>query len=98
MASVSASMEVKTPRCSRFLVRRENHPSTRFSQLELVGVKCRCQRARSGMGQPVGHRWRLVGGEVVEHHVDLEVLGHVQVDQLEEGQHVLGRVACLRVS
>lgn len=46
-----------------------------------------------GVGQPFGHRRRLMGGQVVEHDVDLLILGQVEIDQLEEGQHVGGGVA-----
>ena len=35
--------------------------------------------------QPLGHRRCLVGREVVEHDVDVEVPSNVQVDELEEG-------------
>src|SRR4051812_47793387 len=48
MASVSAATESKLPWRSRRLVSCANQPSTRFSHDELVGVKCRCQRARLG--------------------------------------------------
>ena len=42
-----------------------------------------------GVGQPPGDLGAHVGREVVQHHVDLQTAGHVQVDQLEEGQHVV---------
>src|SRR5437764_265825 len=48
IASVSAATEVKLALRSRRLVSCANQPSTRFSHDELVGVKCRCQRARFG--------------------------------------------------
>ena len=35
----------------------------------------------------------LVGGQVVEDDVDVKLFRHVEVDELEEPQHVFGRVA-----
>ena len=70
-----------------------NQPSTRFSHDDLVGVKCRCQRARFGWASHSAHWRRLVSREVVQHDVHVEVLGDVEVDQLEERQHVVGGVA-----
>ena len=47
-----------------------------------------------GVSQPFGHRRCLVGREVVEHHVKIEVLGDVEVDGLGEGEDV-GRLVGL---
>ena len=44
MASMRASTLVKVPRRSRRSVSCLNHPSTRLSQEEEVGVKWRCHR------------------------------------------------------
>ena len=43
------------------------------------------------------NRVGLVGGEVVEHDMDLEVRWHVEVGQLEEGEHVDGLAQAPRV-
>jgi hypothetical protein len=51
----------------------------------------------SRVGQPLSHWRRLVSREVVEHHVDLQVVGHVKIDQLEEGKHVFSGVALASV-
>ena len=48
MAAVSSLTLPNTPRRSRLSVSRANQRSTRLSQDELVGVKCRCQRACGG--------------------------------------------------
>ena len=46
-----------------------------------------------GVGEPVARRFGLVGRQVVQHDVDVEVGGGVQVDPLEEGEHVFPSVA-----
>ena len=48
MASMRCGTEVKAPRRSRRSVSSLNQRSMRFNHDELVGVKCRCQRARFG--------------------------------------------------
>ena len=41
-----------------------------------------------GMSEPLRHRFGLVRREVVEHDVDLEIAGHVQVDEAKEVEHL----------
>ena len=50
------------------------------------------------IGEPVGDWWGLVGREAVEHDVELKVFWHVEVDELEEPQHVGGLVTLLAVA
>lgn len=50
-----------------------------------------------GVGEPVGHRRRLVRRQVVQHNMHLKMLGHVHVDGLEERQHFFGAVTGLGV-
>jgi hypothetical protein len=94
MASMSETTEVKTPRCSRRLVRREGEPTldqvepTRAGQGEVV-----MPAGPSWMDEPLGHRWCLVDREVVQDDVDLLVSWNVEIDQLEERQDVVGGVA-----
>ena len=47
--------------------------------------------------QPRRDRLDPVGGEVVEHDIDLEVPWHVEVEQLEEGEHVGHLVRARRI-
>ena len=48
------------------------------------------------IGKPASDRRCLVGGEVVEHGVDLEVTRHMEVDEVEVAQHVDGPLPCLQ--
>ena len=83
---------VNTPRRRRRSVSCLNQPSTRFSHDELVGVKCRCHRARLGWSSQRVDVGTHVRRQVVQDHVDGEVGRDVQVDEPEERQHVLAGV------
>ena len=52
---------------------------------------------RSGMSQPLGHRRGFVSRQVLQHNIDLEVAGDVEVDQLEEPEDLFGAVPWLGV-
>ena len=97
MASMSWSSELNVPRRSRRSVSNENQPSTRLSHEELVGVKCRCHRSRLGCANHLATGGALWAERLSKHDVDVEVVRHVEVDQLEEGKDVLGGVVLLRV-
>jgi hypothetical protein len=71
----------RTLRCalrrSRFVIRAENHRSTRFIQEAYVGVKWKWKR-----GCRASHRWIAAlskGARVVENDVDIERIGHGRV-------------------
>ena len=49
------------------------------------------------MSEPGRDRFGLVRREVIQHDVDLQVFRHVQVNELEEGEHFLGGVTGLGV-
>ena len=51
----------------------------------------------SGMSQPLGHRRGFVSRQVVQHNMDVEVAGDVEVDQLEEPEDLFGAVPWLGV-
>src|SRR5512144_2696901 len=87
MASRRSPTLENEPRRRRRSVSSLNHLSIRFSHEELVGVKCRCQRLRLECASQ-----RVTSGDLwadrLSNTTDLEVRGHIGVDQLEEGQHV----------
>src|SRR4029079_8127722 len=76
--------EWKTPRRNALSVSSLNQRSTRLSHDDEVGVKWRWNRGcLSSHGADF---FVLVGGVVVQDQVDLQVLGHLPVDGLEEFQ------------
>ena len=82
MSVLRARTERWVPRLSSLVVSSANQRSTRFSQDELVGVKCRSKR-----GCASSHFW--IAGvlwvrAVVEHDVDVEIGGDLAVDGLQE--------------
>ena len=84
---------MNTPRRSRRSVSSLNQRSTRLSHDEQVGVKCRCQRARLGSASHLATGGALCAERLSSTTWISRSSGHVEVDQLEEGQHVVGRVA-----
>ena len=87
--SPSSSVTLRcADRRSLRLVSSANQRSTRLSQDELVGVKCRWNR-----GCLTSHldRRGLVRGVVVQHQVQVQVLRDGRVDHLEEPQELLVR-------
>src|SRR3712207_6839427 len=67
MAAMRAATVGKLPRRSAWRVMMEKKASTRFSHDPEVGVKC--SRTRGMVLEPGAHRRMLVGGVVVDHHV-----------------------------
>ena len=64
------------------MVSSANQRSTRFSQELEVGVKCNDEPGVGG--QPLADLRRLVRGAVVEDHVDVEIVGDLAVERLQE--------------
>ena len=70
------------------------------SQLDLyevvLGVRCGGEVQVSAflfeVGEPVAHGRGPLRGEVIQHDVDVEMCGGVQVDSFEEDQHVAAGV------
>ena len=82
MSALSWRTERCAPRRSFLVVSSANQRSTRFSQDELVGVKCKTKRGWAA--SQLLDRRRLVGGAVVEDQVHVEVVGDLAVDGLQE--------------
>src|SRR5271156_3309022 len=75
MAAWRSTIEVKTPRLSRWRVSLANRPSTALAQEQEVGVKWKVKR-RCRLSQAV-NLGVLVGGIVAEHHMDRLVGRHL---------------------
>ena len=71
----------KTPRRMRRVI-SANYRSTRFSQDELVGVKCR--RKRGVLSQPCLDLGMMARAVVVQAHVDVQIRRHATVDLSQE--------------
>jgi hypothetical protein len=75
--------------------------STGLFQMNGVGSSFRCEvqvpASSLGVLEPRPDRCCLVGREIVEDDGDVQVSWNVEVDQLEEGQHVGGLVGTPRV-
>src|SRR3954464_4760209 len=86
IAAMRSATVGKLPRRSACRVMIEKNASTRFSHDPDVGVKCRCTPRMTG--QPGAHRRMVVGGVVVDHHVQLaaRIGGR---DLLEEPEELL---------
>src|SRR3954467_14428211 len=70
IAAMRSATVGKLPRCRAGRVMIEKNASTRFSQEPEVGVKCRCTRGYPRVaGEPGADRGMVVGGVVVDHHV-----------------------------
>jgi hypothetical protein len=80
MSALCARTERWAARLSFLLVSSANQRSTRFSHELEVGGEVQV-KARVG-GEPAPDLGRLVGGAVVEHEIDVQVLGDVLVDGL----------------
>jgi hypothetical protein len=72
MATTSSPMELKEPRRKARVVSCANQVWTRFSQLELVGVKWRWKR---GLVRQPGDFGMVVGAVVVQDQVQIKVWG-----------------------
>jgi hypothetical protein len=83
MSVLSWRTERCAPRRSSLVVSSATQRSTRFSHDELVGVKCRIDESRV-RGGPALDRRRLVCGGGVQHEVDVEVVGDLAIERLEE--------------
>ena len=79
--------EWKTPRRNALSVSSRNQRSTRLSHDDEVGVKWRWNRGC--LSSHLRTSSCCVGGVVVQDQVDLQVLGHLPVDGLEEFQPFL---------
>jgi len=87
ITSISCGTDVKTHRRNRRSVSSLNQSSIKLSYDE-EGV---CGASRSGtprMGQQVAHGRSLLGREVVEHNLEVDVRVDLWVDELEEPQRV----------
>ena len=85
IAAMRSGTEWKTPRRNALSVSSRNQRSTRLSHDDEVGVKWRWNRGCLSSHADVVV---LVGGVVVQDQVDLQVLGHLAVDGLEEFQTI----------
>ena len=92
MLSVRSAAELKLSLVRALRLSAESQASMRLRQEADVGVKCRCQRSRLGWASQSRTGLGLARGEVVQHDVDIEVCGGVQVDPSEEVQHVAAGV------
>ena len=91
MLAIRSGTLAKMPRRRLLSVRSRNQRSTWLSQLDEVGVKCRWNRL--WRASQLGDVGVLVGGVVVQDQMDLEGLGNLGVDGLEEGQELLVAVS-----
>ena len=78
------------PRRNHFVVSSANQRSTMFIHELSVGVKCKVKR---GTYQPAVDLWGLVGRDVVDDQVHIEVFGHAAVDEVQELLELDGSVA-----
>ena len=84
-------MDRKTPRFRRRLVRLAKKPSTALSHEAEVGVKWKVQRG--WRREPSPHLRVLVGGVVVEDHVDHLAGRDLALDGVEKADELLMAVA-----
>ena len=94
MSASSWRVERWTPRCNCLRVNSANQRSTWLSHEADVGVKWTCQCGR----QPGLDRGGLVGGVVVHHDVDVQPLGDVSVNHLEDVEELSGPVATVALT
>ena len=87
MAATRSGTEWKTPRRNALSVSSRNQRSTRLSHDDEVGVKCRWNRGC--LSSQLADVFVLVGGVVVQDQMDLQVVGDLSVDGLEEFQPFL---------
>ena len=74
-----------------------NHPLDQVEPGARGGGEVEMPPLRSGMSQPLGHRRGFVSRQVLQHNIDVEVAGDVEVDQLEEPEDLFGAVPWLGV-
>jgi hypothetical protein len=93
IAASSSRVELKLALVNALRVSTENHPSIRFSHDADVGREVQVPSAPFRVGEPAADRFGLVSGQVVQHDMHVEIGGHVEIDPLEEREHVSAGVA-----
>ena len=91
MVAWRSTTDRKTPRFNRRFASLAKNPSTALSHEHEVGVKWKVE-ARMAV-EPLTHLWMLVGGVVVEDHVDDLSGRHLRFDGVEEADELLVTMA-----